>query len=954
MRRAIAVAFALALIAVCALARVEIAACGTGNETALEHLFLHRQSIQHRATIRPRDTAAPLPDADIGNIAVIHDRDGIVERQNQFNLDGFSLTFQLASGAYRYSLASGGYDAAAAQGTPLVALDDDDSRAVNLPFSFPFYGTAYTQVFVNSDGNLTFSAADHASTPRTLSRMTAGPPRISPLFDDLDPSRTAGGVRVLSDSSRVVVSWVNVPEYSAFGNGNLTTFQVALFPDGRIQFAWSGANPAQAVVGIAPGNLQPPTAIVDFRTDPSAAYTAAVSEVFTNSLTIDPVLVAQHFYQSHDDAFDYLVIYNNMDIPAMGEGTVAYEQTVRNVTGTGYGVPIQDSGVEFGSASRLQSMLNLGPLSQYPVDPSTLVPARAPQGDTPLSIITHEAGHLFLAFASVRDPNNSSSLPMLGYQAAHWSFLFNSEASVMEGERIVDRGSSASPRFLTTDTEKQYAPMDQYLLGFRPPDAVPDTFYVIQPNPNYLPTLHPYSGISFDGTRINVSAADVARAMGRRTPDSTVAQRRFRFAFILVVPGTSQPSVADLAQIDNYRRQFEAFYVRAASNNASADTSLARSMKLSLFPWSGVPAGSSGTASITLQTPPVQPLTVSLSAPGGHAGLPASIVIPAGSISASFAIDGLNPGVEEVQAIPSDSSYETAFARVQVAGASILQLVQVTPPAQMPGAVAARLTDINNIVYSQVRLTATPSPNGVVIPSDILTDAAGQAVFHWDPGPAATSQLRIAVAAMPSVNLTLRTAAGVPAIASVVNAASQLPGISPGAWATATGGNLADAAITLNGEAVKTATGSATAITFLVPPDAALGAGTLTVTSSAGVAANFPVTIALASPGIFPNGILHNGTNAALTPVRAGDALEIYCTGLGPTITSAAADVTTISPVVFMGATPVTPFFSGLSNHQPGVYQINVRVPDGLAPGTQQVIVSVNLAHSNPAPILVQ
>jgi hypothetical protein len=43
-------------------------------------------------------------------------------------------------------------------------------------------------VYVNSDGNLTFATPDHASTDRSLSRVTAGPPRISPLFDDLDPA----------------------------------------------------------------------------------------------------------------------------------------------------------------------------------------------------------------------------------------------------------------------------------------------------------------------------------------------------------------------------------------------------------------------------------------------------------------------------------------------------------------------------------------------------------------------------------------------------------------------------------------------------------------------------------------------------------------------------------------------------------------------------------------------
>src|SRR5205085_8883578 len=112
------------------------------------------------------------------------------------------------------------------------------------PFAFPFFGATYRQLFVNSDGNLTFNAADTASAARSLGRMTSGPPRISPLFDDLDPSRTAGGVRVLAQAARVVISWIGVPEWQATGIGPSQTFQVRLYADGRIEFSYSGVTPA--------------------------------------------------------------------------------------------------------------------------------------------------------------------------------------------------------------------------------------------------------------------------------------------------------------------------------------------------------------------------------------------------------------------------------------------------------------------------------------------------------------------------------------------------------------------------------------------------------------------------------------------------------------------------------------------------------------------------------------
>src|SRR5947208_1272262 len=73
-------------------ARHNTAACGTTAETAGETLFLHRQAERARIRLRPL-AAAPAADRDIGNIAIIEDTDGIVARQNQFNLDLKTLQF---------------------------------------------------------------------------------------------------------------------------------------------------------------------------------------------------------------------------------------------------------------------------------------------------------------------------------------------------------------------------------------------------------------------------------------------------------------------------------------------------------------------------------------------------------------------------------------------------------------------------------------------------------------------------------------------------------------------------------------------------------------------------------------------------------------------------------------------------------------------------------------------
>ena len=90
--------------------------------------------------------------------------------------------------------------------------------------------------------------------------------------------------------------------------------------------------------------------------------------------------------------------------------------------------------------------MNMGKLDSYPLDANAIVPVRFAAKDTALTVLGHEAGHLFLAFASVPDPVNPAARPMIGYQGVHWSFVFNSEASLDEGEQITDLGGG---RFVT-------------------------------------------------------------------------------------------------------------------------------------------------------------------------------------------------------------------------------------------------------------------------------------------------------------------------------------------------------------------------------------------------------------------------------------------------------------------------------------------------------------------------
>ena len=57
-----------------------------------------------------------------------------------------------------------------------------------------------------------------------------------------------------------------------------------------------------------------------------------------HSLDVDIVTLAQRFYETHEDAYDYLVVYNDLDISA-GIGVIAYENTMRSRS-LGHGVAV--------------------------------------------------------------------------------------------------------------------------------------------------------------------------------------------------------------------------------------------------------------------------------------------------------------------------------------------------------------------------------------------------------------------------------------------------------------------------------------------------------------------------------------------------------------------------------------------------------------------------------------
>jgi uncharacterized protein (TIGR03437 family) len=974
-----AVGLAVVAGAAAVAAKEPLAECGSYFSKAREEVFLHlRQTVRRAGAARlaAGDTAAPRavrPNQDVGEIAVIGAGGGVVGLRNPFDLVGQTVRFSPEAGGYRLETTSASYDAAAAQNGVRLELDDDDTERIRLPFAFRWYGASYAEAFVNSNGTVSFGAGE-LDYSGSFGRFAGGPPAIAGLFTDLDPSSSDGGVRLLREPGRVVISWDNVrlatDSFAAAGH----TFQIRLYPDGRVELAYNrlGSTFQNGVVGVNPGGLRP-VALVDLTAAPGL-FPDGVAEYFTSASVpeVDLLAAAQRFYQTHEDAYDYLVFYNAMNVAA-GPGLVAYEVTTRS-SGEGYGDVPTDTGIYYGSKRRLQAVLNMGPTSQYPADPNGAVASRGAIGDTPLSLLAHEAGHLFLALVSVPSPTGSFFPPMLGAGLAHWAFPFHSDASVMEGNRIVDQGPGENPRFRTTATVEKYSALDQYLMGLRAPEEVPPTFAVL--NSGVSNTRGPQVGVTFNGARLDITVEDVIRAAGRRTPDATVAQREFRMAFVVIVPEDAEPGspavAAAIAQVDGYRRAFEPYFTRATDGRARLVTTLRRSAQLTLWPAGGVTLGGAAVARLELESAVAEPLSFRVEAPLGIVGAPASVTIPAGARSVSFELTGNRPGAGELRLTPANAAYHAEVARLAVRPRSDLRVRVVSGDKQkalagpLPEPVVIEVVDENRVPYSNQTVSVMAEGGGSVSPATAVTDAYGRASFQWTTAPGGFNLLRFQ---LPGGGSGLATALGTPAFAAggVVNSASFRAPVAPGGFATIFGASLAGGAVaaassanfpvtlggvqvTVNGIPAPLSYVSDSQINFVVPGNISPGTAQLQVSSPLGASEAISVAVVAAAPGVFFDPlsgegavqIANTGRLTSQQPARAGDFLAIYGTGFGPAPAAAVTVGGVAAEVSYAGPTVI-----------PGLQQVNARVPAEVGGGVRQLQLTVNGVQANPVSIFV-
>ena len=101
----------------------------------------------------------------------------------------------------------------------LPAEDDDPSSNATLPFPINFFGAAYSNVWVNNNGNVTFDDAKRDYTPTALNQLKPLINIIAPYWADVD-TRGAGsdvvryGTNTVNGHNAFGVDWVNVGYYN--------------------------------------------------------------------------------------------------------------------------------------------------------------------------------------------------------------------------------------------------------------------------------------------------------------------------------------------------------------------------------------------------------------------------------------------------------------------------------------------------------------------------------------------------------------------------------------------------------------------------------------------------------------------------------------------------------------------------------------------------------------------
>jgi PEP-CTERM motif-containing protein len=134
-------------------------------------------------------------------------------------------------------------------GTRVLANDDDNTVSANIGFNFNFYGTSYSNLFISSNGLLTFGSANSAFSAANFATTapSGNTPAIAVLWDDWDtvkssyPTSDAVYYQTLGSagSRSFVIQWHNTFPCCPSGNQGLDFEAILYESSNNILFQYS-------------------------------------------------------------------------------------------------------------------------------------------------------------------------------------------------------------------------------------------------------------------------------------------------------------------------------------------------------------------------------------------------------------------------------------------------------------------------------------------------------------------------------------------------------------------------------------------------------------------------------------------------------------------------------------------------------------------------------------------
>jgi hypothetical protein len=137
--------------------------------------------------------------------------------------------------------------------------DDGSTGIIPIPFTFNLYGQAYNNIYINNNGNLTFTGP--MATFSATAFPSVGNGIVAPFWGDVDTRNGNGQVLYKITPTAVYVNWVAVGYY-AFHGDKLNTFQLIItngsdpvIDGGNVAFCyqnmdWTTGDASQGVNGF--------------------------------------------------------------------------------------------------------------------------------------------------------------------------------------------------------------------------------------------------------------------------------------------------------------------------------------------------------------------------------------------------------------------------------------------------------------------------------------------------------------------------------------------------------------------------------------------------------------------------------------------------------------------------------------------------------------------------------